>query len=96
MGPSRWHYVAQKVSVDVDGQALGYNGKDSLLEFFENENIAIPFACRSGVCGECKCKLVEGEVDAFTDSGLTTKEKKEGYILTCVSRPKTDIKVEIG
>ena len=85
----------RSASVEVDKNILLYDGKESLLEFLEEKNIPISFACRSGVCGECKCKLVEGEVDSFTDSGLTTQEKKEGLILTCVSRPKSSIKIKI-
>ncbi|MFT6633597.1 MAG: ferredoxin-NADP reductase [Bacteriovoracaceae bacterium] len=85
----------RSVKVEVASSSLAYDGKESLLEFLEDQNIAIPFACRSGVCGECKCKLIEGEVDSFTDSGLTSQEKKSGHILTCVSRPKTNIKIEI-
>jgi ferredoxin len=61
----------------------------------EEKDTYSDFACRSGVCGACKCKLVGGEVDALTDSGLTSSEKKDGYILTCVSRPKGDIKIII-
>jgi ferredoxin-NADP reductase len=87
--------VARKAQVEVDGDFYSYDGKDSLLEFLEERDINIPFACRSGVCGECKCRLVNGEVDSFTDSGLTTSEKKDGYILTCVSRPTSNIKIII-
>jgi ferredoxin-NADP reductase len=83
----------QKAVINIDDKDLEYDGKDSILEFLESENIDIAFACRSGVCGECKCKLIEGEVESFTDSGLTSHEKKEGYILTCVSRPKSNIKL---
>ena len=83
------------VKINVDGQDLDYSGKETILEFLENQNIPISFACRSGVCGECKCKLIDGEVDSLTDSGLTSVEKKDNFILSCVSRPKTSIKLEI-
>jgi ferredoxin-NADP reductase len=86
---------AVDVKIDVNGEELQYNGKDTILEFFEDQDIPIAFACRSGVCGECKCKLIEGDVDSITDSGLTNTEKKENYILTCVSRPRTNIKLEV-
>lgn len=86
---------AVDAEIIVDGKTLAYSGKDSLLEFLEASDIDIDFACRSGVCGACKCKVIEGDVDAFTDSGLTPKERSDGYVLTCVARPKTNIKIEI-
>lgn len=84
----------QKVKVIHNQQSYNYDGKDTILEFLEKENLDIPFACRSGVCGECKCMLIEGNVDSLTDSGLTASEKKDNYILTCVSRPTSDIKIK--
>jgi Na+-transporting NADH:ubiquinone oxidoreductase subunit NqrF len=85
----------RKAIVKINNKTMDYFGKDSLLEFMEYNDVDINFACRSGVCGECKCKIKSGEVDSITDSGLTALEKKEGYILTCVSRPLTDIELEV-
>ena len=85
----------RSATVLVKNQNLSYQGKASILEFLEENDLEISFACRSGVCGACKCKLINGEVDAFTDSGLTEAEKRKGYILSCVSRPTSDIKIEI-
>lgn len=81
--------------IEVNDEELDYSGKESILEFLESKQVNVAFACRSGVCGECKCKLIDGKVDSFTDSGLNTQEKKEGYFLSCVSRPKSNIKIEV-
>ena len=85
----------RKATININNKNYNYDGKESILEFFEQEDVEIPFACRVGVCGSCKCKLISGEVDEITDSGLTNKEKKAGYILTCVSRPDSDLKLEL-
>ena len=85
----------RQVQVKIKAQSLAYDGKESLLEFLEDNNVEINFACRSGVCGECKCKLISGKVDSITDSGLTALDKKEGHILTCVSRPLSDIELDV-
>lgn len=80
--------------VEFDGTSYEYTGKETLLEFLEAKGESINFACRVGVCGACKCRVESGEVDAFSDSGLTAEEKKAGYTLTCVARPKGDVKLK--
>ena len=77
-----------------DGVDHKYSGKKNILEFFESQEVDIPFACRSGVCGACKVKCKSGEVLSLTDSGLSKQEKKDGYILTCVSWPKEKLELE--
>lgn len=72
--------------VTFQGTTYEYSGQQTLLEFFEEKGVQIPYACRTGVCGSCKC-LAEGKTEALTDAGLTRKEKASGYILTCVSFP---------
>ncbi len=81
--------------IEVDGSTLNYTGKQTILEFLEDQNKDVDFSCRVGVCGTCKCKLEAGEVDSLTDSGLTEEEKGKGLILPCVSRPKEDIKITL-
>lgn len=86
----------RQATVQIDGKSLAYDGKQSLLEFFEDQGVAMAYACRSGVCGACKCRLVSGEVDAFSDSGLTKEEIRSGFIQTCVSRPTSNIELSRG
>ena len=83
----------REFNVTFNSETYKYSGKESILEFMERNDIAIPFACRVGVCGTCKCKLSGGTVDAFTDSGLNSKEKRDNYILTCVARPTENIEL---
>ncbi|MCB4208396.1 1,2-phenylacetyl-CoA epoxidase subunit PaaE [Arthrobacter sp. UM1] len=50
----------------------------------------VPFACAGGVCGTCRAKLVEGDVDMEENYALEKDEIERGYVLTCQSRPTTD------
>lgn len=59
-----------------------------LLDLAEENDVDIGYACRSGSCGECKVRLLKGEVDMENDDGLDAGEKKEGYVLTCVATAK--------
>lgn len=78
--------AARKAEISFDGQIFVYEGKQTLLEFFESAGVHIPYACRTGVCGTCKCRA-RGETESLTDAGLSLKERREGWILTCVTLP---------
>lgn len=48
-----------------------------------------PFGCRGGVCGTCRARLCEGQVDMARNYALEPDEVAAGYVLTCQSRPVT-------
>jgi len=69
---------------------------ESLLVVMEREGLPIIAACRTGVCGSCKCKVVEGAVD-FTNTGaLHPEDVAAGYVLACSSTVKSDLAIELG
>jgi ring-1,2-phenylacetyl-CoA epoxidase subunit PaaE len=47
----------------------------------------LPFACKGGVCGTCRARLVEGKVTMRRNYALEQEELDAGYILTCQSLP---------
>jgi len=67
-----------------------------LLDVLEREGLPIIGACRTGVCGSCKCRLVDGEVDSASALPLTPEEQAAGYVLACSSRARGDLAVELG
>lgn len=67
----------------------------TLLEAGLAAGIPMPFSCAMGGCAECKCKLVEGSVVMEEPNCLTAAEREEGYVLACVSRPRTTVKLEV-
>lgn len=83
-------YEARDAEIKISGKAFSYSGNESILEFLERQGIEVEFSCRVGVCGECKLKLRTGEVEQSTQAGLSGKERKQGHILSCVSRPKSE------
>jgi ring-1,2-phenylacetyl-CoA epoxidase subunit PaaE len=50
----------------------------------------LPFACRGGVCGTCRAKLVEGTVAMDVNYALEPDEIEQGYVLTCQSHPTSE------
>jgi ferredoxin-NADP reductase/DMSO/TMAO reductase YedYZ heme-binding membrane subunit len=62
-----------------------------LLEIAEEAGVNIPFDCRSGICGQCKTKLLDGDVVMDADDALTMNDKANGLILACQARCRGDV-----
>jgi ferredoxin len=66
----------------------------TVLEAAEEHDISLPFECRSGICGQCKCKLVSGRVVMEVQDALTPADKAKGLILACQARPVQNCEVD--
>lgn len=80
-------------SLSVAEQSTQLRAEQSLLEGIEAMQLPIIAACRSGVCGACKCRVVEGEVVSSSQQTLTAEEIAAGMVLACSSRPLSDVKL---
>lgn len=81
-------FVDEDVTLEV--------GEDeSILEAGEEAGLDLPYQCRMGVCGVCCGKLVDGgDVEQIEGMFLSDSEKEEGYALTCIGRPLSDLEIE--
>jgi glycine betaine catabolism B len=66
----------------------------SILDAAEQYSVELPFECRSGICGQCKVRLLSGNVSMETQDALSPSERKQGFILACQAHPTTDVVVE--
>jgi vanillate O-demethylase ferredoxin subunit len=63
----------------------------SILETLEDNGIAVPFACREGLCRTCETPLCSGEAD-HRDGVLTDNERMaQKSMMVCVSRARTPV-----
>lgn len=77
------------------GKSVKSSSSAVLLDIAEENDVEIGYACRMGSCGECKAKVLEGDVDMESDDGLEEADKKQGYVLTCVAKPKTNVVLDV-
>ena len=84
------------LSVPDFGRDLDIAAGESLLEVLESAGLPIIGACRTGVCGSCKCRVVSGEVNSSTAGPLSPEDIAAGYVLACSSRAKSDLQVSLG
>jgi len=48
-----------------------------------------PYACKGGVCGTCRARVVEGAVEMAVNYALEPDEVAAGVVLTCQAHPTT-------
>ncbi|HEY9565020.1 MAG TPA: 1,2-phenylacetyl-CoA epoxidase subunit PaaE [Nocardioides sp.] len=78
------------VTVLLDGRSTDLRlgtGEVPVLEAALQLRPELPFACRGGVCGTCRARVVEGSVAMDTNWALEADEVEAGYVLTCQSHP---------
>ena len=56
--------------------------------------VRLPCLCTRGACGTCKSKLLSGTVQMNHDGGIRQREIDQGMILTCCSRPTSDLVID--
>ncbi|MFZ5550856.1 MAG: 2Fe-2S iron-sulfur cluster-binding protein [Pseudomonadota bacterium] len=81
-----------EVRFQRSGRTLTWDGRaPSLLDFAERHGIAVESGCRSGGCGSCETRLVEGTVqyDSAPDHDVAP-----GHCLLCVGRPSSAVVLE--
>ena len=55
----------------------------------------MPYSCAMGGCAACKVRVTAGETQAEEPNCLDPAEAREGYVLACCTRPKSDVTVEV-
>jgi len=66
----------------------------TVLEVSETVGVPIDYACRVGVCGTCKVRLLEGAVTMEVEESLTPEDKAAGIILACQAKSTANLAVE--
>jgi ring-1,2-phenylacetyl-CoA epoxidase subunit PaaE len=84
---------AADLEIVLDGKRrkmrLPYEGV-SLLDVGLRAGLALPYACKGGVCCTCRAKVIEGEVKMDKNYTLEEQEVKDGFVLTCQCHPVSE------
>jgi glycine betaine catabolism B len=78
-----------KVEFRRSTQVVELTPEQSVLEAAEDANIQIPFEYRSGICGQCKTRLLEGRVTMQVEDALNGTDRSHGVILACQAHAAT-------
>ncbi|GAB3627342.1 phenylacetic acid degradation protein [Pandoraea terrae] len=84
---------AADLELVVDGKTrrlrLPYDGI-SLLDVGLRAGLALPYACKGGVCCTCRAKVLSGKVRMEKNYTLEPQEVADGFVLTCQCHPVSD------
>ena len=70
---------------------------ETILDAAEAADAGLPFGCRTGACGTCTARLLDGEVThRRPPRALKERHLADGYVLTCIATPDTDLHLEVG
>ncbi len=82
-----------EVTVMLDGRSTTFTlppNTETILDAARALRGEIPYACKNGVCGTCRCKVVDGTVDMVQNFALEPDEVEKGFVLACQSFPTSD------
>lgn len=87
---------AHTISVQPSGRTFSSNPDETLLAAAIRQGIGMPYGCKDGACGSCKCKKLDGVVThgAHQSKALSEEEEASGYVLTCCAVAHSDVVLE--
>ncbi len=85
-----------QMRVHPDNRNVAIRAGETVLEAGLRAGIGLPFECRNGACGKCKCTILHGSVDYgdYQAVALTGAEIEQGKALMCSTVPRSDLEIE--
>ncbi|MDR2240288.1 MAG: cytochrome b N-terminal domain-containing protein [Zoogloeaceae bacterium] len=85
-----------EINVHPDEKTVKARFGETILDAGLLGGINLPYECRNGGCGVCKCSVLIGDVDPgiYQSSALSPAERAMGKVLMCCATPLSDIEIE--
>jgi phenol hydroxylase P5 protein len=88
--------MGHQLTIEPLGQTVEVEEGQTLLDAALRSGVYLPHACCHGLCGTCKVRVTEGEVDhgPVSSFALMDFEREEGKALACCARAESDLVIE--
>ncbi|SBT06245.1 Oxidoreductase FAD-binding domain protein [Candidatus Accumulibacter aalborgensis] len=84
------------ITFHPDHRSVSARFDETLLDAGLRQEINLPYECRNGGCGVCKCTVLQGKVDPglYQPNALSAEELAQGKVLMCCATALEDAVVE--
>jgi CDP-4-dehydro-6-deoxyglucose reductase len=88
--------VTLHITIEPSGRTFSVDPTDTLLAAGIAQGINLPYGCKDGACGSCKCKILSGTVThgPHQSKALSEAEEAQGFVLTCCASATSDVVLE--
>lgn len=88
--------MTHTVTLQPSGRSYDVADDETLLNAAIRSGIGLPYGCKDGACGSCKCKVMSGEVTQgpHQEKALSADEKAAGMVLTCCTTAQSNVTLE--
>lgn len=87
---------AHQITVQPSGRSFAAQPGETILGAAIRAGVGLPYGCKDGACGSCKCKKIEGSVvhGEHQAKALSPEEEAAGWVLTCCGVAQTPVVLE--
>jgi CDP-4-dehydro-6-deoxyglucose reductase, E3 len=84
------------ITIEPSGRSFQVAPDQFILASGISQGIGLPYGCKDGACGSCKCKKISGSVahGPHQSKALSAEEEENGFVLTCCAKPLSDVVLE--
>ncbi len=84
------------ITIEPTGRRFSALSDETILTAAIRQGIGLPYGCKDGACGSCKCKKLSGSValGPHQSKALSPEEAAAGYVLTCCAHAQSDVVLE--
>lgn len=66
---------------------------ETILSVAQSSGLDLPTSCGAGVCTTCAGQISQGTVDQTDGMGVSPDLQKQGFVLLCIAKPLSDLKL---